>query len=66
MKDINKIEQYLEINFPAIEERRIKHLWSNDDTHRFRINYFGDGKVTRSYFVIVDSEKELKHRIINN
>lgn len=67
VQSVEKAIHYLNGHFPLDAERRIKHLWSTEDEHRFRINYFNDGRITRSYFVVVDvNEKEIKHKVIDN
>lgn len=66
--DVSKIIEDIRSKFPGFS---IKHLWSTDNCHRFRINLFttenGVTQVSRSHFIqsTIDAGKIL-HEIKNN
>lgn len=55
-----EIIKALEKDLPENQGKRsIKHLWTDQNSHRFRINWWESGKIINSVFVriLVDNER---------
>lgn len=54
-----EIIKALEEDLPKNQgKRNIKHLWTDQNTHRFRVNWWDSDKIISSVFVRVFAENE--------